>query len=112
MRESLDEMRELVEDFQKAFEMCEMVVQSNVSNAEVEYNFRLNEDAFIYVNDFMSGLLEDSMSMTPGGEHDPEEANLDTARALGGQITQRYEWLDLAAFGLMGEMLKSAGPFG
>lgn len=112
MRESLDEMRELVEDFQKAFEMSGMVVRSNVTNGEVEYDFRLNEDAFDYVNDFMSGLLEDSMGMTPGGEHDPEEANLDTARVLGGQITQRYEWLDPAASGPMGEMWKSAGPFG
>ncbi|KAB7513160.1 hypothetical protein [Halosegnis rubeus] len=112
MRASMGEMRELVEDFQKAFEMCEMVVQSNVSNGEVEYDFRLNEDAFDYVNDFMSGLLEDSMGMTPGGEHDPEEANLDTARVLGGQITQRYDWLDPAASGPMGEMWKSAGPYG
>jgi hypothetical protein len=112
MRESLDEMRELVEDFQKAFEMSGMVVQPNVSNGEVTYELRLNEDAFDYVNDFMSGLLEDSMGMTPGGEHDPEEANLDTARALGGQITQRYDWLDPAASGPMGEMWKSAGPYG
>lgn len=112
MRESLDEMRELVEDFQKAFEMSGMVVQPNVSNGEVTYELRLNEDAFDYVNDFMSGLLEDSMGMTPGGEHDPEEANLDTARVLGGQITQRYDWLDPAASGPMGEMWKSAGPYG
>jgi hypothetical protein len=112
MRESLDEMRELVEDFQKAFEMSGMVVQPNISNREVTYELRLNEDAFDYVNDFMSGLLEDSMGMTPGGEHDPEEANLDMARVLGGQITQRYEWLDPAASGPMGEMWKSAGPFG
>jgi hypothetical protein len=67
--------------------MSEMVVQSYVSNGEAEYNFDFDEDAFEYVSNFMSGLLEDSMGMTPGGEHEPEEANLDTARALGGQVT-------------------------
>jgi hypothetical protein len=111
LRESLDEMRELVDDFQKSFEMSEMVVQSNVSNGEAEYDFRLNEDAFDYVNDFMSGLLIDSMGITPGGGHNAEEANLDTARVLNGQITTRYEWLDRAASGTIGDMWKSAGPF-
>ena len=104
-------MRELVDDFQKSFEMSEMVVQSNVSNGEAEYDFRLNEDAFDYVNDFMSGLLIDSMGITPGGGHNAEEANLDTARVLNGQITTRYEWLDRAASGTIGDMWKSAGPF-
>lgn len=59
---SLEEMRELVKDFQKALEINKMVIQSNVSNCELKNELRLNEGAFDYVNDFISGLLEDSMA--------------------------------------------------
>lgn len=110
MRVTFDEMRELVEDFKKAFEMSEMVVQSDISNGAAGYDFVLNDDAFEYLNDFMMGFIENSTQMAPGIEYDSEEVNLDTARVLTGQITQRYDWLDPAASGPVGEMWKSVGP--
>lgn len=111
MRATLDEMRELLDDIQKAFEMSEMVVQSTVVSGEAEYDLRLNDDAAEYVSDFMAGSIQDSMGITPEGEHNPEEATLDIARELGGQICHRYDWLDPTAVGPVGDLAKSAGHF-